>query len=141
MRSKCLVSLKKNFNLKKNQSITGRKIPIALPYTGTFTRRRHTVYIRLGVILFLVLFAFLQINILNGKPHQFCSPLTSPYPYHKKISFENLADSNDLTTIDVTNDSAAAILSMVPPVLHKYLKSKSRNNTHGEKGFLFLSIY
>ncbi|XP_063703413.1 alpha-1,6-mannosyl-glycoprotein 2-beta-N-acetylglucosaminyltransferase isoform X2 [Culicoides brevitarsis] len=82
-----------------------RKIPIALPYTGSFTRRRHTVFIRLGVILFLVLFAFLQINILN--------------------------DSNDLTTIDVTNDSAAAILSMVPPVLHKYLKSKSRNNTHG----------
>uniref|UniRef100_A0A336MCB3 Alpha-1,6-mannosyl-glycoprotein 2-beta-N-acetylglucosaminyltransferase n=1 Tax=Culicoides sonorensis TaxID=179676 RepID=A0A336MCB3_CULSO len=82
-----------------------RKIPIALPYTGTFTRRRHTVYIRIGVILFLVIFAFLQISIFN--------------------------DSNDLTTIDVTNDSAAAILSMVPPVLHKYLKSKTRNNTHG----------
>lgn len=53
----------------------------------------------------------------------------------------NDADSNDLTTIDVTNDSAAAILSMVPPVLHKYLKSKSRNNTHGEDFACLLTAY
>lgn len=33
--------------------------------------------------------------------------------------------------LDATNDSSAAILSMVPVVLHKYLTTKSRNQTHG----------
>lgn len=30
-----------------------------------------------------------------------------------------------------SNDSTAAILSMVPPVFHKYLTTKSKNNSNG----------
>lgn len=30
-----------------------------------------------------------------------------------------------------SNDSTAAILSMVPPVFHKYLTTKTKNNSNG----------
>jgi hypothetical protein len=39
-------------------------------------------------------------------------------------------DSRDTPTVEV-NDSAAAILSMVPPVFHKFLTTKRKNNTIG----------
>uniref|UniRef100_A0A1B0F0A9 Uncharacterized protein n=2 Tax=Phlebotomus papatasi TaxID=29031 RepID=A0A1B0F0A9_PHLPP len=35
---------------------------------------------------------------------------------------------------DVTNDSTAAILSMVPPVFHKFLTAKAKNVSHDHNG-------
>lgn len=86
----------------------GRRIPIALPNTGALSRRRHTLYIRSAIIVF-ILFAFLQFHVINY-------------------------DSNESGPADTTNYSTAAILQMVPPVFHKYLTSKTRNVTHGQNG-------
>ncbi|XP_058813561.1 alpha-1,6-mannosyl-glycoprotein 2-beta-N-acetylglucosaminyltransferase isoform X3 [Topomyia yanbarensis] len=86
----------------------GRRIPIALPNTGALSRRRHTLYIRSAIIIF-ILFAFLQFHVINY-------------------------DSNDSGPSDSANYSTAAILQMVPPVFHKYLTSKTRNASHGQNG-------
>uniref|UniRef100_A0A182NCT8 Uncharacterized protein n=1 Tax=Anopheles dirus TaxID=7168 RepID=A0A182NCT8_9DIPT len=86
----------------------GRRIPIALPNTGALSRRRHTLYIRSAIIVF-ILFAFLQFHVINY-------------------------DSSDGGSSDSTNYSTAAILQMVPPVFHKYLTGKPRNSTHGQNG-------
>lgn len=86
----------------------GRRIPIALPNTGALSRRRHTLYIRSAIIVF-ILFAFLQFHVINY-------------------------DSSDSASNDSTNYSTAAILQMVPPVFHKYLTGKPRNATHGQNG-------
>ncbi|XP_055628922.1 alpha-1,6-mannosyl-glycoprotein 2-beta-N-acetylglucosaminyltransferase isoform X3 [Toxorhynchites rutilus septentrionalis] len=86
----------------------GRRIPIALPNTGALSRRRHTLYIRSAIIVF-ILFAFLQFHMI----------------YY---------DTHDSGTTDTANYSTAAILQMVPPVFHKYLTSKTRNVTHGQNG-------
>ncbi|XP_062560624.1 alpha-1,6-mannosyl-glycoprotein 2-beta-N-acetylglucosaminyltransferase isoform X2 [Armigeres subalbatus] len=86
----------------------GRRIPIALPNTGALSRRRHTLYIRSAIIVF-ILFAFLQFHVINY-------------------------DSNESGPADTANYSTAAILQMVPPVFHKYLTSKSRNGTVGQNG-------
>uniref|UniRef100_A0A182Q8H7 Alpha-1,6-mannosyl-glycoprotein 2-beta-N-acetylglucosaminyltransferase n=1 Tax=Anopheles farauti TaxID=69004 RepID=A0A182Q8H7_9DIPT len=86
----------------------GRRIPIALPNTGALSRRRHTLYIRSAIIVF-ILFAFLQFHVINY-------------------------DSSDGGSNDSTNYSTAAILQMVPPVFHKYLTGKPRNSTHGQNG-------
>ncbi|XP_053682426.1 alpha-1,6-mannosyl-glycoprotein 2-beta-N-acetylglucosaminyltransferase [Sabethes cyaneus] len=86
----------------------GRRIPIALPNTGALSRRRHALYIRSAIIVF-ILFAFLQFHVINY-------------------------DSNESGPSDNANYSTAAILQMVPPVFHKYLTSKSRNATHGQNG-------
>ncbi|XP_053670744.1 alpha-1,6-mannosyl-glycoprotein 2-beta-N-acetylglucosaminyltransferase [Anopheles nili] len=89
----------------------GRRIPIALPNTGALSRRRHTLYIRSAIIVF-ILFAFLQFHVINY-------------------------DSSDSGSGDSTNYSTAAILQMVPPVFHKYLTGKPRNSTHGHNGTHF----
>uniref|UniRef100_A0AAG5CSH1 Alpha-1,6-mannosyl-glycoprotein 2-beta-N-acetylglucosaminyltransferase n=1 Tax=Anopheles atroparvus TaxID=41427 RepID=A0AAG5CSH1_ANOAO len=86
----------------------GRRIPIALPNTGALSRRRHTLYIRSAIIVF-ILFAFLQFHVINY-------------------------DSSETGSNDSTNYSTAAILQMVPPVFHKYLTGKPRNSTHGQNG-------
>ncbi|XP_040151141.1 alpha-1,6-mannosyl-glycoprotein 2-beta-N-acetylglucosaminyltransferase isoform X1 [Anopheles arabiensis] len=86
----------------------GRRIPIALPNTGALSRRRHTLYIRSAIIIF-ILFAFLQFHVINY-------------------------DSSDSGSSDNANYSTAAILQMVPPVFHKYLTGKPRNSTHGQNG-------
>uniref|UniRef100_A0A182MFE2 Uncharacterized protein n=1 Tax=Anopheles culicifacies TaxID=139723 RepID=A0A182MFE2_9DIPT len=89
----------------------GRRIPIALPNTGALSRRRHTLYIRSAIIVF-ILFAFLQFHVINY-------------------------DSSDSGSSESTNYSTAAILQMVPPVFHKYLTGKPRNSTHGQNGTHF----
>ncbi|XP_049529469.1 alpha-1,6-mannosyl-glycoprotein 2-beta-N-acetylglucosaminyltransferase isoform X1 [Anopheles darlingi] len=87
------------------------RIAISLPNTGALARRRHTLYIRSAIIVF-ILFAFLQFHVINY-------------------------DSSDSGPSDSTNYSTAAILQMVPPVFHKYLTGKSRNATHAQNGTLF----
>uniref|UniRef100_A0A182W371 Alpha-1,6-mannosyl-glycoprotein 2-beta-N-acetylglucosaminyltransferase n=1 Tax=Anopheles minimus TaxID=112268 RepID=A0A182W371_9DIPT len=89
----------------------GRRIPIALPNTGALSRRRHTLYIRSAIIVF-ILFAFLQFHVINY-------------------------DSSDSGSSESTNYSTAAILQMVPPVFHKYLTGKPRNSTHDQNGTHF----
>ncbi|XP_018566686.1 alpha-1,6-mannosyl-glycoprotein 2-beta-N-acetylglucosaminyltransferase isoform X2 [Anoplophora glabripennis] len=66
-------------------------------------RRTGTAWIRVGLIVFIVFFIWLQLNFLSF------GGSTPPY-------------------IEV-NDSNAAILSMVPAVLHKFLSPKPRNFT------------
>lgn len=66
-------------------------------------RRTGTAWIRVGLIVFIVFFIWLQLNFLSFGG--------SAPPY-----------------IEV-NDSNAAILSMVPAVLHKFLSPKPRNFT------------
>lgn len=41
---------------------------------------------------------------------------------------------------DSTNDSQAAILSMVPPIFHKYLTPKSRNQSYGKSVYVVSSV-
>lgn len=110
---------------------TGRRIPIALPNTGALSRRRHTLYIRSAIIIF-ILFAFLQFHVINyGNV-----PYSRSYGKHLLNCFilfpPLIPDSSDSGPADTTNYSTAAILHMVPPVFHKYLTSKTRNATHGE---------
>ncbi|XP_039282321.1 alpha-1,6-mannosyl-glycoprotein 2-beta-N-acetylglucosaminyltransferase isoform X3 [Nilaparvata lugens] len=77
-------------------------------------RRRTASCLRTAVFLFVVTFVWLQLHLTNlgGGGGQ----------------GGTLKD----TTND--NDSSAAILSMVPQVLHKFLTSKPRNTTHSLNG-------
>ncbi|XP_073817913.1 alpha-1,6-mannosyl-glycoprotein 2-beta-N-acetylglucosaminyltransferase isoform X2 [Musca autumnalis] len=83
----------------------GRRIPLALPNTGTLHRKRNTYYLRGIIVITLVIFLFLQLHAFN-------------FP-----------ESRDPLLTEPTNDSVDAILSMVPSVLHKFLQPKSRNQT------------
>ncbi|CAD7084104.1 unnamed protein product [Hermetia illucens] len=83
----------------------GRRIPLPLPNTGAMSRRRNTFCIRSILIVFLVLFIVLQLHVFN------------------------YSDGRD-SIGDSTNDSNAAILSMVPSVFHKFLQPKTRNQTY-----------
>lgn len=67
-------------------------------------RRRGNSWLRTGLILFIVMFVWLQLNFL---------------------SFHGSTESSQ-----ELNYSNAAILSMVPAVLHKFLTPKPRNNSH-----------
>lgn len=66
-------------------------------------RRRGNVWIRSGIMVFIVLFVWMQLTFLS------------------------VGDSSD--TNNNYNDSNAAILSMVPSVLHKFLTPRPRNST------------
>ncbi|XP_060516144.1 alpha-1,6-mannosyl-glycoprotein 2-beta-N-acetylglucosaminyltransferase isoform X2 [Cylas formicarius] len=66
-------------------------------------RRSSTTWIRAGLILFVVIFVWVQVNFLDFG--------TSQSPYSE------------------INDSQAAILSMVPAVLHKFLSPQPKNFT------------
>lgn len=94
----------------------GRRIPIPLPNTGVLSRRRSSYCMRAVVILFLVLFAILQLHIINN------------------------TDFRETIVSDTNNDSAAAILSMVPPIFHKYLTIKSRYQTYAGNGSLHVGV-
>ncbi|XP_058974880.1 alpha-1,6-mannosyl-glycoprotein 2-beta-N-acetylglucosaminyltransferase isoform X1 [Musca domestica] len=83
----------------------GRRIPLALPNTGTLHRKRNTYYLRGIIVITLVIFLFLQLHAFN-------------FP-----------ESRDPLLTEPTNDSVDAILSMVPSVLHKFLQPKTRNQT------------
>uniref|UniRef100_A0A0K8TSY9 Alpha-1,6-mannosyl-glycoprotein 2-beta-N-acetylglucosaminyltransferase n=1 Tax=Tabanus bromius TaxID=304241 RepID=A0A0K8TSY9_TABBR len=87
-----------------------RRIPIPLPNTGAMSRRRNTYCIRTTLLLFLVAFIVIQFH------------------------FFNYSDTRETSLSDIGNDSAAAILSMVPSVFHKFLTTKSRNYTYGQNG-------
>ncbi|RZC37869.1 alpha-1,6-mannosyl-glycoprotein 2-beta-N-acetylglucosaminyltransferase, partial [Asbolus verrucosus] len=67
-------------------------------------RRGGNTWLRTGLIIFLIIFISLQINFL---------------------SFRGSSDPNS-----ELNDSNAAILSMVPAVLHKFLTPRPRNTTN-----------
>ncbi|KAF2885693.1 hypothetical protein ILUMI_20466 [Ignelater luminosus] len=67
-------------------------------------RRRGNTWLRTGFILFIVMFVWLQLNFLSFRG--------------------NTEPSQEL------NYSNAAILSMVPAVLHKFLTPKPRNVSH-----------
>ncbi|XP_055679498.1 alpha-1,6-mannosyl-glycoprotein 2-beta-N-acetylglucosaminyltransferase isoform X1 [Lutzomyia longipalpis] len=88
----------------------GRRIQIPLPNTGTMSRRRSSFCLRTSLVIFLVLFIFLQLHIMS------------------------YSDPREGHIGDVTNDSTAAILSMVPPVLHKFLTVKAKNVSHDHNG-------
>lgn len=69
-------------------------------------RRRGNVWIRSGIMVFIVLFVWMQLTFLS------------------------VGDSSDSNT--TYNDSNAAILSMVPSVLHKFLTPRPRNSTFSQ---------
>lgn len=66
-------------------------------------RRRGNIWIRSGIMVFIVLFVWMQLTFLS------------------------VGDSSDSNSS--YNDSNAAILSMVPSVLHKFLTPRPRNST------------
>ena len=81
----------------------GRRILIPLPNTGALARRRHVLCIRVAIVIFIIIFVIVQLNVIN-------------YDFHD--------NSPSLSEASV-NDSALAILQMVPPVFHKFLKPKN----------------
>ncbi|XP_055852493.1 alpha-1,6-mannosyl-glycoprotein 2-beta-N-acetylglucosaminyltransferase isoform X1 [Episyrphus balteatus] len=102
-----------------------RRIPLPLPNTGSMYRRRNAYCIRATITIF-VLFILLQIHV----------------SYY--------SESRDPIVGEPTNDSTAAILSMVPSVFHKFLKVKTRNQTvtavdllanHNGTQNLYLEVY
>ncbi|XP_031625015.1 alpha-1,6-mannosyl-glycoprotein 2-beta-N-acetylglucosaminyltransferase-like isoform X2 [Contarinia nasturtii] len=88
----------------------GRRIPIALPNTGALARKRNSFYLRAFLVICLVLFAVLQLHLINSPD------------YREQHSINELA-----------NDSSAAILQMVPVVYRKFLTMKPRNQTNNNK--------
>lgn len=48
---------------------TGRRIPIPLPNTGALARKRNSFYLRAVLVICLVLFAFLQLHIINYREY------------------------------------------------------------------------
>nr|CAD7195727.1 unnamed protein product [Timema douglasi] len=85
---------------------TGRGLRVAMP-TPALGRRRTASCLRTAVFLFLVTFVWLQLHVAN---------LSSGRQGPGSDSQEG-------------NDSSAAILSMVPQILHKFLTPKPRNST------------
>ncbi|XP_067012425.1 alpha-1,6-mannosyl-glycoprotein 2-beta-N-acetylglucosaminyltransferase isoform X2 [Anabrus simplex] len=85
----------------------GLRVAMATPAIG---RRRTASCLRTALFLFLVTFVWLQLHVasLNGG---------------RTTSVGSEAPEG--------NDSTAAILSMVPQVLHKFLTPRPRNNTAG----------
>ncbi|KRF78255.1 alpha-1,6-mannosyl-glycoprotein 2-beta-N-acetylglucosaminyltransferase isoform X2 [Drosophila virilis] len=82
------------------------RVLIPLPNTGAMGRKRNNFYMRSVFILALCIFGLLQ--------------------YHNF----NYLDSRDALLSDaLANDSADAILSMVPAPLHKYLTPHTRNHS------------
>lgn len=69
-------------------------------------RRRGNIWLRSGIMVFVILFVWIQLTFLS------------------------VGDSSDASSS--YNDSNAAILSMVPSVLHKFLTPRPRNSTHSQ---------
>ncbi|KAL5283249.1 MGAT2 family protein [Megaselia abdita] len=82
-----------------------RRIQLALPKTGTMYRRRNPYCFRIVLGIFFLFFLIFNLNIFTTQ------------------------DLEESSMSDITNDSTAAILSMVPSVFHKFLTSKTRNQT------------
>nr|CAD7399341.1 unnamed protein product [Timema cristinae] len=89
-----------------NLRSASRGLRVAMP-TPALGRRRTASCLRTAVFLFLVTFVWLQLHVAN-----LSSGRQSPG-----------SDSQE------GNDSSAAILSMVPQILHKFLTPKPRNST------------
>ncbi|PSN34286.1 hypothetical protein C0J52_25777 [Blattella germanica] len=87
----------------------GLRVAMAAPAIG---RRRTASCLRTAVFLFLVTFVWLQLHVAN-------------------LSGGRAVPGSEATD---GNDSAAAILSMVPQVLHKFLTPKPRNASHALGG-------
>lgn len=49
---------------------TGRRIPITLPNTGALARKRNSFYLRAILVICLILFAGLQIVLINSRNYQ-----------------------------------------------------------------------
>lgn len=47
----------------------GRRIPIALPNTGTLVRKRNSFYLRAIIVICLILFAVLQLHLINSRKY------------------------------------------------------------------------
>nr|CAD7444976.1 unnamed protein product [Timema bartmani] len=92
--------------LFNNLRSAGRGLRVAMP-TPALGRRRTASCLRTAVFLFLVTFVWLQLHVAN---------LSSGRQGPGSDSQEG-------------NDSSAAILSMVPQMLHKFLTPKPRNST------------
>lgn len=45
----------------------GRRIPITLPNTGALARKRNSFYLRAILVICLVLFAVLQLHLINSR--------------------------------------------------------------------------
>lgn len=63
--------------LKLNNYFLGRRIPIALPNTGALARKRNSFYLRAILVICLVLFAVLQLHLINSRK------------YHNQIYYNN----------------------------------------------------
>lgn len=48
-------------------SFSGRRIPITLPNTGALARKRNSFYLRAILVICLVLFAILQLHLINSR--------------------------------------------------------------------------
>lgn len=47
----------------------GRRIPITLPNTGALARKRNSFYLRAILVICLVLFAVLQLHLINSRKY------------------------------------------------------------------------
>ncbi|XP_026467963.1 alpha-1,6-mannosyl-glycoprotein 2-beta-N-acetylglucosaminyltransferase isoform X2 [Ctenocephalides felis] len=90
----------------------GLRIPLALPNTGAVARaRRRSFVLRSALFVLLLLFLYLQIHSV----------------------FTSIGGGqSSLSSSESANETAAAILAMVPQVLHKYLAVKPKNATGGQ---------
>lgn len=62
----CLGSLS---SLNSHLSYAGRRIPITLPNTGALARKRNSFYLRAILVICLVLFAVLQLHLINSRKY------------------------------------------------------------------------
>lgn len=111
--------------LKSNQNffLLGRRIQLALPKTGTLYRRRNPYCFRITLGICFVLFIVFNLNMFTTRKDLFISKIKFI------VNIFILEDLEESSMSDITNDSTAAILSMVPSVFHKFLTSKTRNQT------------
>lgn len=87
------------------------------------SRRKNAYYIRIILISFLILFAFLQMQFINSSKFFF-----KFIKFFINLKFLFVADIHN-QPLPETNYSNAAIISMVPPVFRKYLTTKAKNIT------------
>lgn len=96
-----------------------------MPNTRYAFRRKNSICARFAVGIFVICFGLSQLYVLNQ------SIWTNYYREHIwLIKHSILAEKNSNAVVEL-NYSAAAILSMVPSIYHKYLTTKTRNQSYG----------
>ncbi len=113
----------------------GGRILIPLPNTRYAFRRKNSICARFAVGIFVICFGLSQLYVLNQSKYIDMYNLLLIHTESRSIIYYLFTAEKNSNTVVEVNYSAAAILSMVPSIYHKYLTTKTRNQSYGNCRF------